>query len=114
MVRNALAQRFGSSLNLNPHLHLLMLEGVYVGGEEELVFVAAPTLSDQDLQQIVRTSARRIIRLCTTHGLLDDTQVDRLADEDPRFNSNGHITSHIQGIALSEAVYPRGLSRALT
>jgi hypothetical protein len=26
-------QRFGSSINLNPHLHVLMLDGVYVGGE---------------------------------------------------------------------------------
>ena len=76
-------QRFGSSLNLNPHVHVLMLDGVYVDGEEAPVFVAAPPLSDSDVQQIVQTSARRIIRLCTRHGLLDDTAADRLADEEP-------------------------------
>ncbi len=58
-------QRFGSSLNINPHVHVLLLDGVYVDGEEAPVFVAAPPLSDPDVQQIVQTSARRIIRLCT-------------------------------------------------
>ena len=39
-------QRFGSSLNLNPHVHVLMLDGVYVDGDEAPVFVSAPPLSD--------------------------------------------------------------------
>ena len=34
------------------------------------------------MQQIVETSSRRIIRLCTKHGLLDDTAVDPLTDEE--------------------------------
>ena len=76
-------QRFGSSLNLNPHVHVLMLDGVYVDGEEAPVFAAAPPWSDQAVRQIVETSARRIIRLCTKRGLLDDTAADPLADEEP-------------------------------
>ena len=76
-------QRFGSSLNLNPHVHVLMLDGVYVDGEDAPVFVPAPPLSDQAVQQIVETSSRRIIRLCTKHGLLDDTAADPLTDEEP-------------------------------
>ena len=35
------------------------------------------------MQQIVETSARRIIRLCTKGGPLDDTAADPLADEEP-------------------------------
>ena len=76
-------QRFGSSLNLNPHVHVLMLDGVYVDGEDAPVSVPAPPLSDQAVQQIVETSSRRIIRLCTKHGLLDDTAADPLTDEEP-------------------------------
>ena len=64
-------QRFGSSLNLNPHVHVLMLDGVYVDGKKASVFVPAPPLSDPDAQQIVQTSARCIIRLGTRPGLLD-------------------------------------------
>ena len=60
-----------------------MLDGVYVDGDEAPVFVSAPPLSDQTVRQIVETSARRIIRLCSRHGLLDDTQADPLADEEP-------------------------------
>ena len=44
-------QRFGSSLNLNPHAHVLMIDGVYIDGEDGLEFVAAPTLGDDDVQQ---------------------------------------------------------------
>ena len=40
-----------------------MLDGVYVSGDEAPVYVAAPPLSDLEVQQIVETSARRIIRL---------------------------------------------------
>ncbi len=76
-------QRFGSSLNLNPHVHVLMLDGVYVDGEDAPVSVPAPPLSDQAVQQIVETSARRIIRWCTKRGLLDDTAADPLTDEEP-------------------------------
>ena len=64
-------------------VHVLMLDGVYVDGEDAPVFVPAPPLSDQAVQQIVETSARRIIRLCTKRGLLDDTAADPLTDEGP-------------------------------
>ena len=76
-------QWFGSSLNVNPHIHVLMLDGVYVDSDEGPVFVPAPPMTDDDVQQIVQTSARRIIRLCTKRGLLDDAQTDPLADEEP-------------------------------
>ncbi len=76
-------QRFGSSLNLNPHIHVLFLDGVYVDGDEGPEFIAAPKLGDDDVQQIVETTARRLIRLCMKRGLLDDSQVDTLADEEP-------------------------------
>jgi ribosomal protein S27E len=76
-------QRFGSSLNVNPHIHVLFLDGVYVDGDEGLEFIAAAKLGDDDVQQIVETTARRLIRLCTKRGLLDDVQIDTLADEEP-------------------------------
>ena len=34
--------RFGSSLNLNPHVHVLMLDGVYVDGEDASGFRSRP------------------------------------------------------------------------
>ena len=50
-------QRFGSSINLNPHFHVLFLDGVYVPAAEggAPVFVAAPPLADEDVQKLVET-----------------------------------------------------------
>ena len=39
--------------------------------------------SGHDVQQIVQMSRRRIIRLCMKRGLLDDSQTDPLANEEP-------------------------------
>ena len=76
-------QRFGSSLNVNPHVHVLMLDGVYIDADKGPEFVPTPPLTDDDVQQIVQTSARRIIRLCTKRGLLDDSQIDPFIDQQP-------------------------------
>jgi hypothetical protein len=93
-------QRFGSSINLNPHLHVLMLDGVYVdgddddggdgsddgsdGGEESPPrFVPAPRLTDDDVQRIVQTTARRVVRLCQRRGLFDDGAVDPYWEQEP-------------------------------
>ena len=104
-------QRFGPSLNLNPHVHLLMLDGVYVDGDEAPVFVSAPPLSDQAVRQIVETSARRIIRLCTRHGLLDDTQADRLAAEEPVLAAL--TAASVRGLIATGARSGQRLRRAL-
>ena len=57
-------QRFGSALNLNPHLHVLVLDGVYIAGADGSPrFLPAPRLTDADVRKIVETTARRVIRL---------------------------------------------------
>ncbi len=104
-------QRFGSSLNLNPHVHVLMLDGVYVDGDEAPVFVAAPPLSDQAVRQIVETSARRIIRLCTKRGQLDDTAADPLADEEPVLAAL--TAASVRGLIATGARAGQRLRRAL-
>ena len=64
-------QRFGSSLNLNPHVHVLMLDGVYVDGEEAPVFVAAPPLSDSG------RAADRADECAPHHPLVHETRPAR-------------------------------------
>ncbi len=46
------------------HIHVLMLDGVYVDGQEGPEFVPAPPLTDDDVQQIVQTSAHGAPVLC--------------------------------------------------
>ena len=104
-------QRFGSSLNLNPHLHVLMLDGVYVDGDEAPVFAAAPPLSDPEVRRIVPTIAHRIIRLYTKRGLLDDPPADRLADEEPVLAAL--TAASVQGIIATGERAGQRLRRAL-
>ena len=75
-------QRFGSAINLNPHLHVLMLDGVYVKGEVPR-FVAGSRLRDSDVRQIVETTARRIVRLLQRRGLLEEDADDPLWEKEP-------------------------------
>ena len=77
-------QRFGSALNCNPHFHVLMLDGVYVTSEDETPqFVPAPRLTDEEVQQIVETTAKRVVRLLQRRGLLEEGNVDALWESEP-------------------------------
>ena len=78
-------QRFGSALNLNPHFHVLMLDGVYACGLAGAapVFVPAPPLRDADVQRIVETAAHRLVRLLQQRGILAEAAVDTLAEKEP-------------------------------
>ena len=57
-----LIQRFGSALNLNPHLHMLFLDGAYAFDDEAPRFhrVGAPTQAE--LQRLFHTIATRVTR----------------------------------------------------
>ena len=65
-----LIQRFGSALNLNPHLHMLFLDGAYAFDDETPRFhrVAAPTQAE--LQRLLHTIATRTTRALERQGLL--------------------------------------------
>jgi hypothetical protein len=77
-------QRFGSALNCNPHFHVLMPDGVYVtSADGEPTFVRAPGLNDDDVRQIVETTANRVVRLLQRRGLLEEDTVDPLWEEEP-------------------------------
>ena len=76
---------FGSALNPNPHLHILMLDGVYVAHPDsgQPVFVAVPPPSDELVQRLIEQAAERVIQVLQRHGVLDDTDGDALAQEGP-------------------------------
>ena len=65
-----LVQRFGSALNLNPHLHMLFVDGAYAfdDGAPRFHRVAAPTQAE--LQRLLHTIATRVTRALEKQGLL--------------------------------------------
>jgi len=79
-------QRFGGSLNLNPHFHALVLDGVFAKAETGgVVFHPAPPLTDLDVAEVLATLEPRIAHLLDRRGFgeHDDAAEDRLAEEAP-------------------------------
>ncbi|MFO0690425.1 MAG: transposase [Myxococcota bacterium] len=75
-------QRFGSALNLTPHFHALVLDGVYPGPSNAPgVFEALPPPSTEDVARVLVGTARRIARLLEGWEVAGED--DPLAGEDP-------------------------------
>ncbi len=65
----AVIQRFGGALNLNVHVHALVLDGVYVRGHDgRLRFDAAPTPSPADVADILAAITPAVRRLLRRRG----------------------------------------------
>lgn len=62
-------QRFGSSLNLNVHMHVVLLDGVFDRDEHGRVrFHAAPAPTRDEMNAIVRRVHERVARWVERHG----------------------------------------------
>jgi hypothetical protein len=82
----AILQRFGAALNLNVHVHALVLDGVYVeDGPGRLRFHALPAPLDEEMDAVLLTVARRLERLLARRGLVgaDDERDDHWREEAP-------------------------------
>jgi len=67
-------QRFGGSLNLNPHLHVIWLDGTFVFDDEMPRFQPTEPPSVDDLRRVVGRIAARVVRWLGRKGLLDERQ----------------------------------------
>ena len=78
-----LIQRFGSALNLNPHFHMLYLNGVY---DANGYFWPVKTPTCEDLDVIAHTIAKRVSRFLEKAGYLvrdaESEYLDLIQDED--------------------------------
>ncbi len=63
-------QRTSSDLRLNPHLHVLFLDGIYREEGEEVVFHALPHLSTREVGAVLESAVRRIARYLARRGLV--------------------------------------------
>lgn len=80
-----LIQRFGSSINLNVHFHMLVLEGVYIGEYPRWVGVPPPT--DDEVKKALQTLSKRILGYLVRKGLFEKSEMlrndDPFADREP-------------------------------
>jgi len=65
----AIVQRFGGALNLNVHIHALVLDGVFARGDDgRLRFHAAPALDAADVADVLAAIAPGVQRLVARSG----------------------------------------------
>lgn len=77
-------QRFGSSLNLNVHLHVMVLDGVFVRDvARNALFRAAPPPSRHELDQVLARVHRRASAWLLRHGHVDTSALDARSNEAP-------------------------------
>jgi hypothetical protein len=75
-------QRFGSSLNLNVHFHVCVLDGAYArSAEGVLVFHEAPAPLRVELERIVETVHGRAIKWLRRHGHLERGALEERSNE---------------------------------
>jgi putative transposase len=80
-------QRFGGALNLNVHLHALVLDGVFAVDESGVAFHPMRRLTREDVAGVVALIARRVERLLERRGLAAGAEgsgaPDRWSEEAP-------------------------------
>lgn len=97
-----IVQRFGSALNLNVHLHAMVLDGVFATDAQGTVrFHAASSHPAPGLMPLLVTIARRVQRLLARRGVSDGGDgvdiVDPWADEAPTLA--GLAAASVRGVA---------------
>jgi hypothetical protein len=104
----AVIQGFGGSLNLNVHIHALVIDGVFARDREGLGFHPACRLTRDDVAEVVAVIGQRIDRLLQRRGLAaeESRAADTWADEAPTLA--GLAAASVQGLI---ALGPRAGAR---
>ena len=79
-------QRFGGALNLNVHIHALVLDGVFArAANGRLAFHAAPSLTEADVADVLAAIEPGVARLRARQGVGDgdDDRSDTFAEATP-------------------------------
>jgi hypothetical protein len=77
-------QRFGGSLNLNVHMHVVVLDGVFVRDRDHgVVFRAAPPPTLAELETIVLRVRDRALSWLRRRGLIDERPLEERSNEAP-------------------------------
>ncbi len=81
-------QRTSSDLKLAPHLHVLLLDGVYRELDASTVgFTALPHLSTREVGEVLETICTRVDKLVRRRGLLDDGALEPQTEADEPLSS---------------------------
>ena len=78
-------QRFGGSLNLNIHFHMMYLDGVYTFDQEKAKFHFLTPPNSSELNNLLKSIAQRIVKLLEKRALIvrDEGTGDKFLDLSP-------------------------------
>ena len=98
----AVLQRFGGALNLNVHIHALVLDGVFAKDRAgTLVFHPTPSLTALDVAEVRATVEPRIARLLNRRGIGDR---DDSADEMDTWTEEAPVLAGLAAASLQGLV----------
>ena len=81
-------QRTSSDLKLAPHLHVLLLDGVYRERDTSTVgCTVLPHLSTREVGEVLETVCKRVVKLLRRRGLLADGALDPEAETEEGLSS---------------------------
>jgi hypothetical protein len=78
----SVVQRVNSDLRLNPHLHAILLDGVFVANNGSPVFHPLTHLDDSDLADLLQVIRVRLVNFLLRRGIVDSRQELTLLDDD--------------------------------
>ncbi len=88
-------QRFGSALNLTPHFHSLVLDGVYPGpAHSPGPFLPLPPPETDDVARVMAGTARRVMRLVEARRQSNRLDDEAAAEPPPRCVRDGGMSLH--------------------
>jgi hypothetical protein len=77
-------QRCGSSVNLNVHFHVALLDGVFTRDEDAgVLFHPTSTPTREELDEIVKRVEKRVMAWLRRRGYLDERSIDERSNEPP-------------------------------
>jgi hypothetical protein len=98
----AFVQRFGSALNLNPHFHIVALDGAYDMSQDEPVFLTMAKPDNESIALLARRLCENVNSLLIDEGFLcEDGEDLRLADTTGLFQPDVDTELHLPAMAGS-------------
>jgi hypothetical protein len=90
-------QRFGGALNLNVHLHALVLDGVFASEHGRVRFHPLPALTTADVADVLATVVPRLAAWQARRGVTGHDDADAWSDAAPTLA--GLAAASVQGVA---------------
>jgi len=101
------AQRFGSTLNLNVHFHCLVIEGVYIKrGTGVPEFVAVPPPTNQEIQGVVERTGAKITAMMVKAGVIEAVQ-----GQGPIEQEQPDLYQQMQAASIKQMLFTWGPAR---